>query len=141
MAIDSARAKALARSLMRVPYRNSNQADFMSKVANAQPYSNSNQADFMSKVANAQPLTSGGDVAVNSGKVNQPMPPTGFGDASGFANNVVTPANSSLNSQASSAGLNALGSAGGNYIKPVQSKSSRPVSRGKLSQLAPTPRY
>ena len=123
MAIDSARAKALARSLMRVPYRNSN------------------QADFMSKVANAQPLTSGGDVAVNSGKVNQPMPPTGFGDASGFANNVVTPANSSLNSQASSAGLNALGSAGGNYIKPVQSKSSRPVSRGKLSQLAPTPRY
>ena len=86
----------------------------------------------------------------NSGKVNQSMPSTGypkineagfgdargfanmpkmndtgFGDARGYANNGVTSAN--------------IGQATQNYPKQRQAPARRPVNRGKLNQLMPTP--
>ena len=86
----------------------------------------------------------------NSGKVNQPMPSTGypkmdygtFVDPIRSFNNGATPAR---NTQVKSAGLDALGSGANigqatqSYPKQSQAPAGKPVNRGKLNQLMPTP--
>ena len=71
-----------------------------------------------------------------SGKVNQPMPLSTFVDPIRSFNNGATPA---PNTQADSLGAVALGQPTQSYPKQSQAPARRPVNRGKLNQLMPTP--
>ena len=119
-------------------YAQKNQFDFMSDLMSGQQQG-AQQAAFMNNLMSGQPTQAQsvrppltGGAAVNRNKIQQPMPSTGlpkmndtgFGNARGFNNNRVIPAN--------------MG-----QPKPLQSQApaTRPTNRGKLSQLAPTPGY
>ena len=143
---------------------NAAQIDFINKNQDVYgPYSspsdqNGNKLQAMKDAQDAQAASQGGlsqptqtqsvrpplgGGYANSGKVNQPMPSTGypkineagFGDARNF-NFGATPA---PNTQADSLGAVALGQPTQSYPKQSQAPARKPVNRGKLNQLMPTP--
>ena len=106
-----------------------------------------NSRGFGNQLSNAGGLgktASGQPNAPAGGKVNQPMPSTGypkmdwgtFVDPIRSFNNGATPAR---NTQADSLGAVALGQPTQSYPKQSQAPARRPVNRGKLNQLMPTP--